>query len=236
MKSTTLIAVLLLSTQLLIGIVSAGTFQVGSHNVSFNLSVPANYTIEVPVYVPESDTWIYQMTIRPSINGFLAILVDESSIPYYGSKPIQDIADFRLERAKSARLGGYKYGMTTYQGHDAFEDSAPEQREYQNGDFITTPEFYRITYMLDEKTTIILASYGAGETLYQEVLDSMNITKNDIKSSQLEIKGTKSFIGPTSAYAGTGKGAKLGMEDQNIVTMLGDSQSSNITVGPHGVK
>jgi len=155
--------------------------------------------------------------------------------------PLQNIADFRIERAKEAGLGSYKYGMTTYQGYDAFEDSAPAQRGYQNGDFITTPEFYRITYMLDEKTTIIITSSGAGKALYQEILDyiditNIDITKNDTKSPQLETKETKSFLGPTSAWAGPNKGAKPGMENKNAITVLGDSQSSNITVTAHGVK
>jgi len=66
-------------TLILAGIGSAGTYQLGSHNVNFNLSVPANYTIEVPVYVPESDTWIYSLTINPTTGGFLSILIDELS-------------------------------------------------------------------------------------------------------------------------------------------------------------
>lgn len=141
---------------------------------------------------------------------------------------------------KNRGVGGYKYGMVTYKGHDAVEDYRPAQNTFQGGKILESlPERRTLFYLIDELTVVIVEADNTSETLYRETLDSMNITKKSTNSNQQannDKQGTKSFLGPTSAWAGQGKGAKLGMEKQNIVTALGDSQSSNIIVTPHGVK
>lgn len=231
------IQIIVLFLLFLMGTGSAETYQLGSHNVSLNLSIPANYTIETPMYQSKIDAWWYVLSITPDTGGKITVAIEENSIPMRSSYVIQEWAASHYKTMKERGVGGYKYGMTTYQGHDAVEDYYPAQKLFQGGRVVESlPETHSIFYLIDDLTVVIVNADNTDESIYRDVLDSMNITKNDTKSSQLEIKGTKSFIGPTSAYAGTGKGAKLGMEDQNIVTMLGDSQSSNITVGPHGVK
>lgn len=223
---------MLLTLFLLVSLGSSGTYQLGSHSVSFNLSGPAEYMSEVPLYQPNSDAWTYGLNITPKTGGYLEVLVTEGSVE--GASPLvtQLYAETRIQNAKNIGIGGYMYEMTTYQNHTAFQESYPAQTVYKNRQYISLPEAYAITYALDGRTSILITSLGANELFFEELLNSLNITRND----KNQVTEHKSFLGPTSAYAGAGKGAKPGMENQNAVTVLGDSQSSNITVTSHGVK
>ena len=225
--------ILLLALFILVGLGSSGSYQLGSHSVNLNLSIPTNYTVEAPIYQSDVDSWVYILNITPNIGGYLRVLVSELS--FSGSNSIvQSYADICIRDAKATGIGGYHYSMTSYRGRSAFEDSYPAQTVYKNGYFIgTVPESYSMASSLDDRTGIQFTSKGTGEAFYREVLDSINITKNITDIIQ---QGTKSFLGPTSAYAGPGKGAKPGMENQNAITVLGDSQSSNITATSHGVE
>lgn len=170
---------------ILTGIGSAETYQLGSHNVSVNLSVPANYTLDDTGYASEIDTWFYQLRINPHTDGYLTITIQELNIPWYGSKYIQGWAQFNIEDAKTQGLGGYKYKMITYSGHDAFEEYIPAQKVYKNGQFTgSEPEKYLLTYQLDERTVITVRSIGSNKTLFYEILDSMEITKNSSDRTQ----------------------------------------------------
>jgi len=112
---------------ILAAIGSAESYQLGSHEINFNLSVPFNYTLDVPIYYSNFVGWQYSLNITPSTSGFLVVSIVELA----ASQPdsiIQNIAEERINGAKNFGLGGYKYEKTTYRGHDAFEEYFPSQK------------------------------------------------------------------------------------------------------------
>lgn len=163
---------------ILVTIGSAGTYQLGSHNVSLNLSIPSNYTIETPMYQSKIDAWWYVLSIAPATGGKITIAIEENSIPMRASYVIQDWAASHYQLMKERGVGGYMYGMVTYKGHDAVEDYHPAQNLFQGGRIVESlPEMYSILYLIDDLTVVIVNADDAGEPIYREVLDSMNITK-----------------------------------------------------------
>ena len=68
--------------------------------------------------------------------------------------------------------------MTTYREHDAIEYSYPTQTAWKNGSITNTyPEFYCLRYHLDELTNVMVQTVNTGEVVYNEILDSLNVTK-----------------------------------------------------------
>ena len=59
MKKIAVLMILALTISIFCGTGYAGTYKLGSHSVSLNLSVPANYIVEPPIYRPDLDNWIY---------------------------------------------------------------------------------------------------------------------------------------------------------------------------------
>lgn len=162
---------------ILAGIGSAETYQLGSHEIKFNLSVPFNYTFDVPIYYSNFVGWQYSLNITPSTSGFLMVSVVELAAPQPDSI-IQDIAEYRIRGTKNFGLGGYKYRTVAYQGHDAFEEYFPSQKVYKEGQISSPgPDIYRLNYMLDPQTFIMISSHGANEGLYYEILESLNVTR-----------------------------------------------------------
>jgi hypothetical protein len=216
---TAIVAILILA-----GIGSAETYQLGSHNVSLNLSVPANYSIEPPGYSANTGMWDYELKITPNTGGTIQISTTEYSIPIYGTILLNGVAGDIIDYyTKQNKLGNIKYGTLTYKGHDAFELSCPTQKTQQeDGNFVTWPSIHTLVYQSDELTGITVLGINTREDVYREVLDSMEITKY---SNQTKVKTkpqnalytNKPYIGPTSAYAGAGQGAKPGLEDKNFL-------------------
>jgi hypothetical protein len=157
---------------------SAETYQLGSHNVSLNLSIPFNYTNEPPMYNADSNKWSYVMKITPSTGGFATITVDEMSIPDYSDAPIRKFAENVNDYYKEVGIGDMKYGLTTYRAHNAFEYSYPAQQAWKDGKITGTyPEFYCLRYHLDELTEVMVQTVNTGEVVFNEILDSLNVTK-----------------------------------------------------------
>lgn len=174
MKFTLALSVLIL----LISSASTGTYQLGSHLVGLNLSVPFNYTNETPMYNADSNRWSYILKITPSTGGFATITVDEVSIPDYSSASIRKFADSVLNYSTSVGIGNMKYGMTTYREHDAFEYSYPAQTAWKDGHITNTyPEFHCLRYHLDELTNVMVQTVNTREVVYKEILNSLNVTK-----------------------------------------------------------
>jgi hypothetical protein len=171
---------LIMAIFILVTIGSAGTYPLGSHNVSLNLSTPANYTIETPAYQSKIDAWWYTLSIIPETGGKITIAIEENSIPMRASYAIQEWAAAHYQIMKERGVGGYKYGMVTYKGQDAVEDYHPAQNLFQGGSIVDSlPETRSILYFIDDLTVVIVNADNAGESIYREVLDSMNITKAD---------------------------------------------------------
>ncbi len=163
---------------ILIDIGSAGTYQLGSHNVSLSLSIPANYTIETPMYQSKIDAWWYVLSIVPETGGKITVAIEDNSMPMRSSYVIQEWAASHYKTMKERGVGGYKYGMTTYQGHDAVEDYYPAQKLFQGGRIVESlPETHSIFYLIDDLTVVIVNADNTDESIYRDVLDSMNITK-----------------------------------------------------------
>lgn len=168
--------IVVVATIILMSIGSAETYQLGSHEINFNLSVPVNCTLDVPIYYSNFVGWQYSLNITPITSGFLVISVVELAAPQPDSI-IQDVAKDRIQGTKNFGLGGYKYEMIIYRGHDAFEEYFPSQKVYKDGHFSSPgPDIYRLNYMLDPQTFIMVSSHGANEGIYHEILDSLNIT------------------------------------------------------------
>jgi hypothetical protein len=168
----------IVTTLILAGIGSAGTYQLGSHNVSLNLSIPANYTIETPMYQSKIDAWWHVLSIVPETGGKITVAIEENSMPMRASYVIQEWAASHYQIMKERGVGGYKYGMVTYKGLDAVEDYHPAQNLFQGGQIVESlTETHSLLYLIDDLTVVIVNADNTGEAAYREVLDSMNITK-----------------------------------------------------------
>jgi hypothetical protein len=233
-KGITLIMFLALLPQ-----ISASTYTLGSHQVSFNVSEMYNSSakIDPPTYIPESTSWMYTLSMTPdTLHGIQITLVELPSADISGNW-IGIFADNRIEQTKRDGIGGYKFSTMDFKGYPAYQDSYPAQSVGKAGELTDHSAFQSLAYEPDEWTVVGITAIG-DNVPFQEILDTIKVTeapttptKYPPYTSQQE---TKSFIGPTSAYAGQGKGAKPGMENQNAVAILGDSQSSNISVTAHG--
>ena len=170
----------IVATLILAGIGSAETYQLGSHNVSINSDLPANYTEEIPRYSSVFDSWANTLNITPDMGGFIRVTITEYSIPIYGSALIDTIADGLINATRQNGLGGVKYAMVTYKEHDAFEISYPAQRVQKQQDGIITewPESHVLIYRSDELDGITIQAINTGEDVFRRVLDSIEITKN----------------------------------------------------------
>lgn len=156
--------------------ISAETWKLGSHEASLDISVPANYSLTTPIYYADFQGWQYGLNITLD-KGFLAVNVVELAAPQYGDI-IQTIAENRIAGAKLSGIGGYRYSMIDYKGKDAFEEFFPAQEVHMSGGQYLPPgpDIYRLNYMLDSQTFIMVSSHGAGEAPYRELLNSLNIT------------------------------------------------------------
>lgn len=169
------IQIIVLLLLIFLGIGSAENYQVGAHNVSLNLSIPANYSLDLPFL---GDTRQYTLNITTSTGGFALVTVQELSIPIYSSEPIRKFADSAIEGIKAERLGDAKYGMITYRRLDAFEMSYPAQRVlYEGHGNIEYPEYHCLAYMLDELTAVLIQTKGTNETVFEELKNSVKVTK-----------------------------------------------------------
>ncbi len=168
---------LVLVLLLLIGPVHGATYQLGSHNVSINLDIPANYTQELPTYLKDIGTWGYMLNVTPKSGGYILIYLSDNAVPVYGSKIIDEAGNALVNNSIQAGIGGLKYGTRTYQGHDAFEISAPAQRIAANGGYWNWPEFFSLIYLQDEMTFVRITAINTGESIFRKVLNSTTITK-----------------------------------------------------------
>jgi hypothetical protein len=169
---------------ILISSINAETYQLGSHTVSLNLSrMQTNYSDVQASHNADFNRWSYALTISPNtdMQSFVVITVDEMGTPDYSSAAIERFADSVLDFHTGMGVGNMKYGMTTYQGHDAFEYSYPAQTAWKNGQPTTFPEFYAIRYHLDELTEVMIQAVNTGDAVYNEILGSINVTKTTKK-------------------------------------------------------
>lgn len=172
-----LLIITLLIPLFLIAAASANTYTLGSHNISINISVPADYTIQTPMYQSKIDAWWYTMSIAPKTGGKITIAIEENSMPLRTSSIIQDWSAMQYQIMKERGVGGYKYGIISYKGHDAVEDYYPAQSIFQGGKILKTlPERHALFYLIDELTVVIVEADNTGEALYRETVDSMTIT------------------------------------------------------------
>ena len=225
----------------LLPLTSASTYTLGSHQVSFNVSEPysSSAKIDTPSYNSDLDSWCYILKMENDSHHSITVSVLELSIADYGRTIPSIVGNSLTQQIKYDGIGGHKSSTMDFKGYPAYQDSYPTQKNLVEGVYIENVESHTLVYEIDERTVVTVVTIG-DNVPYQEILDTIEVTEAPTKPTKyapyISQQGTKSFLGPTSAYAGPGKGAKAGMENQNAVTVLGDSQSSNITVTSHGVK
>lgn len=176
MKAQIILALLILT-----GMGAAGTYQLGSHNVSINLDIPVNYTQEIPIYSQDLGTWTYTLNMTPNSGGYVSIILSDYSMPIYGSRLINGVAGDLVNNYTKRGLGGLKYRTLAYQGHDAFEISAPAQRINDGDVSWTWPEFHTLIYQPDETVGATITAINTGELVFNKVLNATKITRVDIR-------------------------------------------------------
>lgn len=193
------------------------TETLGSHLVSFNLSMPASSRPDVPIYEENGDYWTYVLNITISPSSFALISVIELTSPARGSSPINGIAEYALVGAKANGLGGVEYSMDKFRDQEAFEMSYPTQRIGDYGLALTLfPEYHCLMFMQDEVTGMMIQSMGANKTIFEELKSSIKVS---VAPPNVDPGSHKPFIGPTYAWAGQGGGAKRGLEKLNYFNM-----------------
>ena len=92
-------------------------FQLGSHQVSFNLSIPANYEILPPSL--GKIVHIYDLNITmPDLDGFAVVTIQETTMSLPVVENLKNFASWAIEGASD--LGDVQHQMTKFKGYDAF--------------------------------------------------------------------------------------------------------------------
>jgi hypothetical protein len=208
MKRTLLVLILTL-----LPLTSASTYTLGNHEVSFNLS--QNFTADLQVPVVTAGGKEYDFNINGS-DGFAILSVIELKYPNYAGQLLQNQMDNDIKQINEVGFEDVKYASTTFRGYNAFEKSVPAQKVWKDGGIVGISSDYRTLFYQIDEWTYMGIQVNDNKTMYQELLDTIQVTRAPEKAVSHE-----SYVGPTSAYAGVGQGAKSGLEDKNILNNLG---------------
>lgn len=170
---------------MLIPLTSASTYTLGSHQVSFELNETNNYTakIDPPMHLVSSSSWLYKLTLMNDTSNFITISVDELSFADYSREWIPTYAELTAKNRKKMGIGGYKSSTMDFKGYPAYQDSLPAQTVMMNGESISYFTARSLTYQIDERTVVGVTSIGENE-VYQEILDTIEVTDAPIKPTQ----------------------------------------------------
>lgn len=174
MKKVLLLLALVL---LLVGNASAESesWKLGSHEVTLNLSFPANCSLDTPYYSKDTGIWAYSLNITPDSGGYVLVGVSELPMPIQGGIGMDRVAAEMLKRTTESGLGGVEYRTTTYKGHDAFEISNPAQVTTEDDWTYTWPETYTLMYQPDPYSGASVQATNTGEDIFRAVLDLIEI-------------------------------------------------------------
>lgn len=196
------------------------TFQLGSHQVSFNLSVPANYEILPPSLGKLIHSYELNITLLDS-DGFARITIEETTMSLPAVENLKNFAAWALEGASD--LGDVQHQITKFKGHDAFEMSYPEQRlNIAPGEFIPFAEFHCIAIALDDRTGVMIQSKGFSASIFEELKNSINVSPLKLQVKESIPSQHKDYIGSTEGWAGQGQGEKPGYESSNYFNTIDD--------------
>jgi len=204
--------IIILALLVLFNVGSAGTYQLGSHNVSLNLSVSAVYSIETPAYQSKVEAWWYTLNITPAEGGLAKIHIQENTYPMYSSTLVQDFAADTYQNKKDEGIGGYQYNIINYKGYAAAISYTPAQRLFQNGEFVLDiPEYFSLIYQQDEKTIVTVEARDISKSLFENLLGSMEIMDSTNKTKIQD----KPYIGSTSSWAIPEKESTFYIKNEN---------------------
>jgi len=163
----------------LLPLVCAGTYTLGSHQVSFNISEPYNSSAEValPTFVPEGDSWMYNLEMMPDDDHLIKITVIE--FPSNGVSSGDWLKKFENGHLKDMQewvIGGHKYSTMDFKGYPAYQESFPTQIVSTTKGSAQYPTSHALTYALDEKTVVAIVAIGNDlETPYQDIIDTIEV-------------------------------------------------------------
>jgi tetratricopeptide (TPR) repeat protein len=198
MRNQTIILALLIY----IGMGSAGTYTLGSYNLSTNQDIPANYTIEPPIYDQMADAWSYALNITPNSGGHVLIVLTEFKAP---------VSNLTLTLYKNAGkdidslgLSDVKYSLKKYISnhieYDALEIAYPSQRTANaDGSVKIWQENRFLTYQPDELSRATIQAFSTGEWFFRRVLDTMTITREAVNPA-IEIEPKNATLWSKKGY------------------------------------
>lgn len=206
-KLSIVVRCIALSALICIGWCAAETYQLGSHHVSFNLGEPAKMKTETPVGLPSTGEGWSGLNITPSSGGYGFVKVGETT-EVLDLDAVQNLSAMLRAYMTIMGIDGYEDTVISYKGNPALSTYVPAQSKTINGTvYKLTNVGYSLWYTPDENTMVVVEAHTLNNTTYTKLLDSLEVTKIH-----------KPYIGPASAYAGPGKGAKPGLEDQNLIS------------------
>lgn len=168
----------------LLPLASASTYTMGSHLVSFNVSEPYNSSAKIglPTYVPEGDSWMYNLEMASADNMSL-IKITVIELPSNGvssSGWLKTFISSKLNQVQEIGLGDHKHSTMDFRGYSAYQESFPAQIVSTTNGSAQYPASHALTYALDERTVVAVVAIGNEDdivTPYQEILDTIEVTK-----------------------------------------------------------
>lgn len=174
-----LMKILLLILLLILPTAAGGTYTLGSHQVSFNVSEPYNSSakLDTPYYnLSASNDWTYVLNMTVDSRHSIKVLVNELTVPDYGRTWTSSFAASRSDWIKANGIGGYKASTLDFKGYPAYQESYPAQTIYPtDGRFVEYLQHNNLDYEIDEKTIVHVLSVG-DNVPYQEILDTIEVT------------------------------------------------------------
>lgn len=167
----------------LLPLTCAGSYILGSHQVSFNVSEPYNSSAEIglPTYVPEGDSWMYNLEMAPDNKSPIKITVIE--LPPNGVSSdgwLKTFINSHLQDVHEIGIGNHKYSTMDFREYSAYQESFPAQIVSTTNGSAQYPASHALTYGLDERTVVTVVAMGNESdivTPYQEILDTIEVKK-----------------------------------------------------------
>jgi hypothetical protein len=172
MKTLLLILLIILPTA------TAGTYPLGSHQVSFDVSEPYNSSakIDPPTHVPEGESWMYNLEMTPDEEHIIQITVVELPSTRSSDQWLKSVINSKLQQVQEIGIGGHKYSTMDFRGYPAYQESFPAQIVSTTNGSAQYPASHALMYAFDERTAVAIVAMGDEvDTPYQEILDTIEV-------------------------------------------------------------
>ena len=174
---------------LLLPLTCASTYTIGSHQESFNVSEPYNSSAKIglPTFVPEGDSWIYNLEMAAPDDEYL-ITITVIELPPNGVSSdgwLKTFINSKLEQVQKIGLGGHKYSTMDFKGYPAYQESFPAQIVSTTNGSAKYPASHALTYALDDRTVVAVIAMGDDlDAPYQEILDTIEVIEAPTKPTK----------------------------------------------------